>query len=216
MYNQLMVGLLRRPTFFQSTLACQLLATRRGNTFDNLRVRALKYRGMAKQKRKETRRLSMGGVKSPKDTGEELPPFFLQPRYKLLYKVMQDHKNCARVARKPIPDAVKLELAKKSKEYHAYKVIEKAHIEQELNQQLKVQLKALDAIVFLPDYLMEECLSENGEQIQQDMAEFRPAVMYMEQMLRIYPREITCRWKILPSFEESLMRIEDSRMQDNK
>ena len=48
------------------------------------------------------------------------------------------------------------------------------------------------------------------------MAEFRPAVMYMEQMLRIYPREMTCIWKILPSFEESLMRIEDSRMQENK
>jgi hypothetical protein len=43
---------------------------------------------MAKEKRKAARRMAIGGVKSPKDTGEELPPFFLQPRYKLLYKVL--------------------------------------------------------------------------------------------------------------------------------
>jgi hypothetical protein len=69
----------------------------------------------------------------------------------------------------------------------------------------------MDAIVWLPDYLLEECLSETGETIQEDMIEFRPSVMYMDQMLRIYPREITCRWKLIPAFEESLMRIEEGR-----
>jgi len=88
---------------------------------------------MAKEKRKAVRRMAIGGVKSPKDTGEELPPFFLQPRYKLLYKVLQDQKNCTRIARKPMPEALKLEFSQKSKEYHAYKVIEKAHIERETN-----------------------------------------------------------------------------------
>jgi hypothetical protein len=43
------------------------------------------------------------------------------------------------------------------------------------------------------------------------MYEFRPAMLYMEQMLRLYPREISCRWKLLPAFEESLMRIEEAR-----
>ena len=98
----------------------------------------MKYKSMAKEKRKAVRRMAIGGVKSPKDTGEELPPFFLQPRYKLLYKVLSDQKNCGRIARKPMPEAVKLDFAKKSKEYHAYKVIEKAHIEKEVNEQLKV------------------------------------------------------------------------------
>jgi hypothetical protein len=37
-----------------------------------------------------------------------------------------------------MPEALKLEFAQKSKEYHAYKVIEKAHIERETNDQLKV------------------------------------------------------------------------------
>ena len=38
----------------------------------------------------------------------------------------------------------------------------------------------MDAIVFLPDYLLEECLSENGETQQEDMTEFRPAMLAME------------------------------------
>ena len=82
-----MVGLMR-PKFFQQSSV--LDASRRGNTYENLRVRSLKYKSMAKEKRKAVRRMAIGGVKSPKDTGEELPPFFLQPRYKLLYKVLQD------------------------------------------------------------------------------------------------------------------------------
>jgi len=38
----------------------------------------------------------------------------------------------------------------------------------------------MDAIVFLPDYLMEECLGEGGETMQEDMFEFRPSMLYME------------------------------------
>ena len=63
-----------RPSLFKSSA---MDAARRGNTFFNLKVHKLKYKGMARIKRKETRRLKMGGIKSPKDTGEELPPFFL-------------------------------------------------------------------------------------------------------------------------------------------
>ena len=56
--------------------------------YPNLRLRNLKYKSMAKEKRKQARRESMGGIKSPKDTGEELPPFFLPPRYKLMFKIL--------------------------------------------------------------------------------------------------------------------------------
>ena len=41
-------------------------------------------------------------------------------------------------------------------------------------------MKALDAIVFLPDYLLSEALSDTGEQADQEMAEFLPATIYME------------------------------------
>jgi len=37
-----------------------------------------------------------------------------------------------------MPAELKLSFAQKSKEYHAYKTVEKQHIEAELNEQLKV------------------------------------------------------------------------------
>lgn len=116
-----------------------------------------------------------------------------------------------------MPEALRKDFAAQSKAYHQFKLIERAHIEREENEQLQVQIKALDAIVWLPDYLMEECLSEKGEIQSQDMQEFRPAVLYMEQMMHLYPRELTCRWKLFPAFEESLMRIEEARsLEDSK
>jgi hypothetical protein len=39
----------------------------------------------------------------------------------------------------------------------------------------------------------------------------------MEQMSKLYPREISCKWKLIPSFEESLMRIDEARnLEENK
>jgi len=49
----------------------------------------------------------MAGVGSIKDSGEEVPPFFMPQRYKLLYKIMEDHKNITRLGRKPVPLEVK-------------------------------------------------------------------------------------------------------------
>ena len=46
---------------------------------------------------------------------------------------------------------------------------------------------------------------------EEDLREFQPSIMYMEQMQRLYPREITTKWKLFPAFEETLMRIEESR-----
>ena len=49
----------------------------------------------------------MAGAGAIKDSGEEVPPFFLPQRYKLLFKVMEDHKNSVRLGRKPMPLEVK-------------------------------------------------------------------------------------------------------------
>ena len=45
---------------------------------------------------------------------------------------------------------------------------------------LQVQMKALDAIVFLPDYLIQEINSDTGEQADEDMNEFSPGTIYLE------------------------------------
>lgn len=204
--NSIMTGLLRPSIFINSAFN----AARRGNNYENVKVHRLKYRGMAKAKRKEARRIRMQGMLTPKDTGEEMPPFFLGPRVKLMYRVLQDHKNCARVGRKPMPEDMRKMFVAKSKEYHAYKVLEMMHIEQENVGVLKAQMTALDAIVHLPDYLMDECLDETGDTHFEDVDEFSPSMMYLEQQLRLYPREITARWKLFPALEESFMRIDDN------
>ena len=45
---------------------------------------------------------------------------------------------------------------------------------------LKANLKAMDSVIFLPDYLLEECFAETGFETSEDLQEFTPAVMYMQ------------------------------------
>lgn len=59
----------------------------------------------------------MGGIATPKQTGEELPPFFIPARYKLLFKCLQEKRNSNRFSRKPMPDAVKKEFVEKCKDF---------------------------------------------------------------------------------------------------
>ena len=63
---------------------------------------------------------------------------------------------------------------------------------------------------------MEEALSDTGAENAQDYSEFKPSVLYMEQMLRIFPREITAKWRMIPAFEESFMRIEEAKNSEDK
>jgi hypothetical protein len=72
-------------------------------------------------------------------------------------------------------------------------------------------LKSLEAVLFLPDYLMEETLSEAGEHASESMQEFSPAVLYMEQILRIFPKEYTNRLKMIPAWEETLMKYDEAK-----
>jgi hypothetical protein len=76
---------------------------------------------------------------------------------------------------------------------------------------VEAQMKALDAVVFLPDHLMEEAIQDTGELRHQDMSEFTPSSLYMEQMMRIFPQEITAKYKVIPSFEESFMTMDESK-----
>lgn len=84
---------------------------------------------MAREKRKEKRRGL--GIQSPKDTGENIPPFFLPARQKLFFQLLTDAQNSKRYARKPIPEDVKNAFTLKAKEYAAYKLAEKTLMEKE-------------------------------------------------------------------------------------
>ena len=69
-----------------------------------------------------------------------------------------------------------------------------------------IQKNADKACFFLPDYLRDETNQTGGEELSESMAEFMPAMMYTEQMMRLFPREIAVRFKLFPAFEETLMR----------
>lgn len=138
-------------------------STTRGKvTYDNYRTRNKSYRSAAKEKRKQARRDRMAGAGNVKDSGEEIPPFFMPQRYKLLYKVMEDHKNSGRLGRKPMPLEVKQKLAAVAKEYNEFKTAEKIILDKEKARQTEVAINAMDAIVYLPDYLLEEVMSDSG------------------------------------------------------
>ena len=155
----------------------------------------------------------MQGLKP--DSGD-IPPFFLPSRYKLLYQMISDSKNSTRIGRKPIPDELKKEFAAHAKEYAEYKQAQTLRMKEEDKAALQVQLKALDALIFLPDYLYDEATSDSGLAHSEDNHEFKPSILYMEQMLRLFPREVACRYKMIPAWEESLMRIEEADNGDDK
>lgn len=66
---------------------------------------------------------------------------------------------------------------------------EKILLDRERGAFISVQLKAMDAILYLPDYLLEETLNDSGAQASEEMTEFMPAVVYMEQMMQMFPPE---------------------------
>ena len=72
-----------------------------------------------------------------------------------------------------------------------------------------VQMNALNAIIYLPDYLIDEVTSETGYTRSEESNEFMPGYMYAEQMLRMFPKEITSKLKIAPAFEETFMKWEE-------
>ena len=41
------------------------------------------------------------------------------------------------------------------------------------------------------------------------MQEFQPAALYMEQILKIFPREYTNRLRLMPAWEETLMKYDE-------
>ena len=83
-------------------------------------------------------------------------------------------------------------------------------LEKESTLQLKAQLSALEACLFLPDYLLEETFTESGLASSEAMEEFMPGVMYTEQVLRIFPKEYTNRLRLLPAWEETLMKYSEA------
>lgn len=62
-----------------------------------------------------------------------------------------------------MPAEVRNELGRTLKEYNEFKVAEKTLLDMERAKMLDIQLKAMDATLFMPDYLLQETISDTGE-----------------------------------------------------
>ena len=88
--------------------------------FETPRIRNRKYKMAAKERRRIVRARKTDAGKTPNDLGEELPPFMIPPRYKLIFKFMQAHRNASRIQRKQIPLDVTSKFAQKAKDHAQY------------------------------------------------------------------------------------------------
>ena len=88
--------------------------------------------------------------------GEELPPFMIPPRYKLMFKIMQNDRNNTRLHRKEIPLADKERFAQQAKDWAMYVQANKLIGEEEMNSLVHEQINTDMACAFLPDYLRNE------------------------------------------------------------
>jgi len=59
-------------------------------------------------------------------------------------------------------------------------------------------------------------MSDSGAQAMEDFQEFAPSVVYMEQIMQMFPPEMTCRLRLIPAFEESLMRSAETANEESK
>ena len=99
MLNRSLLQVLGRPSNFQLTKCSSAMqASRFGKEeYETLRFRNKKYKAAAKERRRIVRAKKTDEGKSPNDMGEELPPFMIPPRYKLIFKYLQANKNATRL-----------------------------------------------------------------------------------------------------------------------
>mmetsp|Transcript_25286 Transcript_25286/g.24680 ORF Transcript_25286/g.24680 Transcript_25286/m.24680 type:complete len:86 (-) Transcript_25286:216-473(-) len=58
---------------------------------------------------------------------------------------------------------------------------------------------------------MEESMADTGDKDSDANKEFVPGVMYIEQLLRILPKEYSVKLKMHPAYEETLLKIYEER-----
>ena len=181
--------------------------------YDHPRVRKKNYlKTMHKERAKEKKRMRMQNPLDPKLTRSGVPSFFSSARVKLFWRMVADRKNSTFPDRKPIPPDVKAEFVAKSKEYHAYKERERQMIYEEMTKAHEIHMEASKAALLLPDYLVEEVFADPQTARDDDLKQFMPWDLYGEQIVRVFPRELGCRFKMLPAFEEHMNAKMESAM----
>ena len=120
MLNRILARSLRPTTMpFAPASSSVDLATRRF-IYDMPPTRNTKNKAKAKERRRITRQKKSDAAKTPTERGEEVPPYFIPQRVKVLFKFYETHRNSTRLHRKPIPAELKADFAEKARAYAQY------------------------------------------------------------------------------------------------
>ena len=85
-------------------------------------------------------------------------------------------------------------------------------INEELQKAHAIHMEACKAALLLPDYLVEEVFADPQTARDDDMKQFLPYDLYIEQIVRVFPRELGSRYKMMPAFEEAINSKLESSM----
>ncbi len=109
--------------------------------------------------------------------------------------ILQVYRNCNRVTRRKMKPKVAKEFAKRSKEYHDYDYHMSRLELEEGNKSVEKSMEAHQvAMQVLPYDLYKEMYDGPQEcPFSGDLRYYDPGRMYFEQMMRIYPKEISTR-----------------------
>ena len=207
-----LVSVLRQKSIFTSGVSLvnsqAVGLTSRRITYPQTYKRNHPIKSNIRELRKQKERMyAPDGSFNLKDIQKEYLPFFIPARTKLLFKCLSEQQNNTRYSRKPMPLEVKKNFVEKIQEYMAFKQAERIMIQQEELNYLKAKIPAVDALFFLPDYLFHEAVEFNDEILAEQMQEYNLGQLYLEQMMRVFPKELTQRFRFGPAIEETLIKM---------
>ena len=78
-----------------------------------------------------------------------------------------------------------------------------------------MQVEADIACNFLPEYLNDEVEQHAGQETNDSFHEFQPSILFMDQMIRMAPRQYSVRLQMMPAWEETLMRWQEDHDSKN-
>jgi hypothetical protein len=111
-------------------------------------------------------------------------------------RVVQIYRNCNRKTRKPMSEATRLELVRRAKEYEEIQQQKRRVHDEEAKCLMQKVLQACKiGYAVLPQELQAEVFprGKENEYLNADLSCYRPELLYLEQVFRLFPKELYMR-----------------------
>ena len=73
-------------------------------------------------------------------------------------------------------------------------------------------MNALGSCCFLPNYLFEEVTGDDEWDKMDEVDEYQPSVLYMDQLYNLYPREFSMRMNLFKELEITNLAMNEPQM----